>query len=193
MALSLSAYAKHRKELGLRGQSHVAVLRAIEYGRLTEPAAMRIGNRWQIDPILADAQWSANTDMSSVAEDEPDPPAAPEPVSAEPAATASAPAAPAAPAEATIAGVPKLNVSKAVKAAYEAKLAELEFKKQIGSRVPIEDVKKEAFALGRAIRDNIMSIPDRVAPKLAATTDTREVHRLLTEELRIALRVLADG
>jgi hypothetical protein len=38
-----------------------------------------------------------------------------------------------------------------------------------------------------------MGIPDRVAPLLAAAQDSREVHRMLTDELRTALRVLADG
>ena len=59
--------------------------------------------------------------------------------------------------------------------------------------VPTADVKREAFTLGRQIRDNVMGIPDRVAPLLAAAQDSREVHRLLSDELRTALRTLADG
>jgi hypothetical protein len=59
--------------------------------------------------------------------------------------------------------------------------------------VPTADVKRQAFTLGRQIRDNVMGIPDRVAPLLAAAQDSREVHRLLTDELRTALRVLANG
>jgi hypothetical protein len=38
-----------------------------------------------------------------------------------------------------------------------------------------------------------MGIPDRLAPMLAATQDARQVHHLLSEEIRVALRVLADG
>ena len=50
-----------------------------------------------------------------------------------------------------------------------------------------------ASTLGRQIRDNILAIPNRVAPLLAASRDSADVHRLLDEELRTALRVLANG
>jgi hypothetical protein len=38
-----------------------------------------------------------------------------------------------------------------------------------------------------------MALPDRLAAQLAGTTDVRLCHTLLTEELRVALRSLADG
>jgi hypothetical protein len=38
-----------------------------------------------------------------------------------------------------------------------------------------------------------MGIPDRVASMVAATNDPRQVHQLLTEEIRVALRGLSDG
>lgn len=59
--------------------------------------------------------------------------------------------------------------------------------------MPVAEVKTEAFALARAVRDALMGIPDRLAPMLAATQDARQVHHLLSEELRVALRSLADG
>jgi beta-glucosidase-like glycosyl hydrolase len=89
--------------------------------------------------------------------------------------------------------IPGLDVSRERKEHYNAEIARLQALKEREELVPTADVKREAFALGRQIRDNVLGIPDRVSPLLAAAQDSREVHRLLSEELRTALRVLADG
>ena len=49
MGLSIRAYARHR------GVSHVAVKKAIDTGRISQ---LPDGT---IDPVVADAQWAANT------------------------------------------------------------------------------------------------------------------------------------
>ncbi len=60
--LNLQQYADHRKAMGLRGATHVSVLRAIKNGRLSPPAVERQGKGWEIDPGLADEQWAQATD-----------------------------------------------------------------------------------------------------------------------------------
>ena len=60
--MNLQQYADHRKNLGLRGATHVSVLRAIKNGRLSPPAVERQGKGWEIDPALADEQWAQATD-----------------------------------------------------------------------------------------------------------------------------------
>ncbi len=60
--MNLQQYADHRKALGLRGATHVSVLRAIKNGRLQPPAVERQGKGWEIDPALADEQWAQATD-----------------------------------------------------------------------------------------------------------------------------------
>jgi hypothetical protein len=60
--VNLQQYADHRKALGLRGATHVSVLRAIKNGRLQSPAVERQGKGWEIDPALADKQWAQATD-----------------------------------------------------------------------------------------------------------------------------------
>jgi hypothetical protein len=60
--VNLQQYADHRKTLGLRGATHVSVLRAIKNGRLQSPAVERQGKGWEIDPVLADQQWARATD-----------------------------------------------------------------------------------------------------------------------------------
>ncbi len=59
--MNLQQYADHRKVKGLRGTSHVAVIKAIEKGRLMPPAVKREGSSWLIDPDLADEQWANTT------------------------------------------------------------------------------------------------------------------------------------
>ena len=59
--MNLQQYGDHRKALGLKGTSHVAVLKAIERGRLMPPAVERNGRSLEINPELADQQWADAT------------------------------------------------------------------------------------------------------------------------------------
>jgi hypothetical protein len=89
--------------------------------------------------------------------------------------------------------IPDLNDSRARREHYLAEKARLEALRGRDELVPTDQVKAEAFACARAVRDALLGLADRLAPMLAATTDARECHRLLTEEHRVALRGLADG
>ena len=181
--MNLQQYANHRKALGLRGQSHVAVIRAIDSGRLYPPAVQKVDGGWVIDATLADAQWAGNTDPNDRGQGVST--AAP-PSQLQPQA-AGDPAAPRA------AGAPSLAVSKQVKAAYEAKLAELEYKEKSGNLVLADDVKKAASRLARTLRDLLLGIPNRNAARLAAMADPDEVRALLQSEIEGALRSLPSG
>jgi len=89
--------------------------------------------------------------------------------------------------------IPDLNESRKRREHYQAEKAKLEALQGRGELVPAADVRKEAFNLARAVRDKLMGIADRLAPQLAATQDSRICHHLLSEEIRVALRGLADG
>ena len=89
--------------------------------------------------------------------------------------------------------IPGLDVSRERKEHYQAEIARLSALKERGELVPAAEVQKTAFALGRMIRDSLQVIPDRVAAQVAATKDVREVHRLLSDEIAVALRGLANG
>ena len=89
--------------------------------------------------------------------------------------------------------IPDRYDSEARKVHYQAELAKLQTLKERGELVPAAEVKARWFEHGRAIRDNLLSIPDRIASQLAASTDAREVHVLLSEEITGALRVLTNG
>lgn len=185
--MNLQQYANHRKSLGLRGQSHVAVINAINDGRLTPPAVERNGQRWQINAVLADVQWAERTDATeSGSRGGP-----PRPIGREATAAAVAKSVAASMGQGT--GGPSLAVSKQVKAAYDAKMAELEYKQRNGEMGRIEDMKREAFSLAKQIREGVLGIVPRVSADLAAISDQFEVERLLEGELLVALRSLADG
>jgi hypothetical protein len=205
--LTYSAYAKRR------GVSVEAVSKAVETGRIsTVPGKSKIGRL--IDPAVADREWAENTDpmMQRGAQAgrcphgrQPDDhgvlvcrdcyPQVAESVRAEiMAALAAEPTAPArdddddddaGPAPGTLAS------SKARKEHWAAETARLKYEELAGKLVDAEAVAKQAFDLGRTIREAIMGIPDRIAGELASETDPHRVHVLLTKELTTALEGLA--
>lgn len=187
--MNLQQYANHRKALGLRGTSHVAVINAIKGERLAPPAVRREGSRWIINAELADEQWATRTDPSEYGgqagggsrpigietpvQQRPDPTYAPPPAAAK--------------------GGPSLAVSKQVKAAYEAKLTELEYKERSGEMGNLQDVRKEAARLARQVRDLLLIVPSRNAAKVAAMSDPEDIRALLQQEIEGALKGMANG
>ena len=190
--MNLQAYANHRKALGLRGTSHVAVINAYNDGRLSEPAVRRDGRSWIINAELADEQWAARTDPSEYgghAGGGSRPIGIETPAQQEPAPS---PAQSTPPAAAAKVG-PPIAVSKQVRAAYEAKLTELDYKDRIGEMGNVQDMRKEAARLARQVRDLLLIIPSRNAAKVAAMSDPEEIRSLLQAEIESALRGLASA
>lgn len=89
--------------------------------------------------------------------------------------------------------IPALDRSRGRREHYAAELARLEVMQRRGELLPAAEVRAEAFALARAVRDALLGLPARVAPLLAATADAAQCHRLLSAEIAVALRGLADG
>lgn len=73
----------------------------------------------------------------------------------------------------------------------EAALAEIERQKKSGVLVMAEDERKIGFRIGRAVRDRMMNIADRLASTLAAESDAAQIHIILTREIRDACAELA--
>lgn len=181
--MNTKEYAAHRKEKGLSGTSHVAVLNAIKTGRLTGKAVRRVGDRWDIDAKTADKEWAANTNSKSN-----NPSGRTAPLKTDH-FRASAGVDQGAGSD-LASGIPDRNVSRAIREAYLAKLAGVQYEKESGARVLKEEVKKEAFELGRRVRESMINIPDRVAYDFAAITDAAEIHLLLTKAINEALEEL---
>lgn len=66
---------------------------------------------------------------------------------------------------------------------YKAELAKIELDKANGDLVEAVPMYKEAFDPARQLRDNLLSIPDRMSGPLASETDQLKVHNMLSEEL----------
>ena len=84
-------------------------------------------------------------------------------------------------------------MSKQVKAAYEAKLTELEYKERSGEMGNLQDVRKEAARLARQVRDLLLIVPSRNAAKVAAMSDPEDIRALLQQEIELALKGMANG
>lgn len=74
-----------------------------------------------------------------------------------------------------------------------AKRLERRNKIEAGEFLPIEDVKEAAFKRARITRDALLNIPDRIAPLLAVEQNPQLVHKLLSDEIRLALENLAGA
>ena len=88
--------------------------------------------------------------------------------------------------------IPELNESRARREHYQAELAKLQVAQQRKELVPAEEVKKEAFQVGRSIREALANLADRLSHQLAGETDPAVIHELLTVEHRDALLALAE-
>lgn len=75
----------------------------------------------------------------------------------------------------------------------KGKLLKLETAEKEQSLISAEKVRETLFRKGRVIRDALLNLPDRVASVLATMSDAREIHMLLTKEIRAVLEELSDG
>ena len=89
--------------------------------------------------------------------------------------------------------IPELNESRARREHYQAELAKLEVDLKRRDLVPAVDVQKEAFALGRSVREALANLADRLSHQLAGETDPARIHAVLTDEHRAALVELSNG
>jgi hypothetical protein len=62
-----------------------------------------------------------------------------------------------------------------------------------GSLVEVERASREAFEFARALRENVLNVPARLAAELAAETDSTRVHLRLDGALREALEATATA
>ena len=165
MKLSISAYARHR------GVSHVAVLKAIKSGRIEKDAD------GTIDAVKADAAWKKNTSQAQKRKTEKDvAPATERPVDPP-----------------IVNSGPSFAQSRAIREAYNARLAKLSYEEKSGSLVKIDMVKVAWFNTLRVLRDRVLNMPDRMAPILSAETDPKVIRELLDKELRQVLGDAADA
>ena len=88
--------------------------------------------------------------------------------------------------------IPDLNESRARREHYQAELAKLQVTQQRCELVPADEVKKQAFQIGRSVREALSNLADRLSHQLAGETDPVRIHLVLTQEHRAALMELCD-
>lgn len=154
--LSITAYARHR------GVSHVAVLKAIKVGRIEKDGT--------IDPAKADAAWERNTNQAQ--KRKATKPSAPPRHDG----NADAPVGPP-----IVNSGPSFAQSRAIKEAYNARLAKLAYEEKSGALVKTDSVKVAWFNTLHVVACRICRIALRL---LATESDPKIVRDLLEEELR---------
>lgn len=147
-----------------RGVSKVQVGKYIREGKIT---ARKVGRSYEIDPDVADRELEA-----SQAPDRGGRGGGPQ--------------------ESGNIGGSALSFAhaRAVRETYAAKILRLEFEQKSGRLVDKNELKLKLTKLHMAVRDSLRTIPDRVAPVLAAETDQAKIHALLLKEIGQALEGL---
>jgi hypothetical protein len=179
--ISMAEYAKHR------GVSKPAVTKAVQVGRIKLHTDAD-GSRYLILED-ADRDWSHNTQIAThptgvakkPAEEKPKPERVEKPA---------APAAAAAPDSSREQSIPSITQSKAIKEAFLARSAKLDYDERLGTLISAAEAQKEYFGIMRTLRDHLLNIPDRIAAELAAETNQFVVHKKLSEELKRALSTM---
>jgi hypothetical protein len=168
--MSIRAYAKRR------GCAMSAVQKAIQTGRITPTAGGKI------NPDQADAAWEQNTAPRPVA-------AARHRISPPPPRRLSGSTVP----DPALSGGGNYLVARGVREGFLARLAKIQYEEKLGKLISRDEVQVERFNTNRIIRDGVLNIPDRVSAQLAAETDEKRVHEILTAEIRNALNGIADN
>jgi hypothetical protein len=187
MGLSIRAYARHR------GVSHVAVKKAIDTGRITP---LPDGT---IDPVVADAQWAANTTPTrrQVAEPATEKPAPQVSAQARDIPQASAKVvrdAPEPPTPALSSGGTSLLQARTVNEVVKAQTNKVRLAQLKGELVDRAQAVAHVFKLARAERDAWLNWPARVSAQIAAGlgVEPHALHVALDAAVREQLQDLGD-
>lgn len=184
--MSEQKYADYRKARGLPGGSQAAVNKAVKTGRITK-VIDPLTKKPKIDPVIADAQWERNTDLEQQLRGNGGVP---------PVAPAEAPDL-RRPANSGASDDPEddreeLLRHKTQSAKADAQLKTMQALERAGALVDAAEVRREAAAIARQLRNAVLAIPDRVAPVLDPANPAR-AHNLLTAEIAKVLREFGTG
>ena len=91
------------------------------------------------------------------------------------------------------AAIPSFAQSRAIREAYAARLTRLEFDQRSARLVDKAELKMRLAKLHMGVRDALRTIPDRVAPIVAAETDQAKIHAMLLKEIGQALEGLGSA
>ena len=187
MGLSIRAYARHR------GVSHVAVKKAIDTGRITP---LPDGT---IDPVVADAQWAANTtptrrSMADAASDKTTPQGSAASREIPQASAKVVRDAPEPPTPALSSGGTSLLQARTVNEVVKAQTNKVRLAQLKGELVDRAQAVAHVFKLARAERDAWLNWPARISAQMAAGlgVEPHALHVALDAAVREQLQDLGD-
>jgi len=86
---------------------------------------------------------------------------------------------------------PTLTDANIFKTLYTGKLEKLKYQIQKGEVISRDEVEDKAFAVSRAIRDKILTMPERLSNELATINDAHQIKELLYKEFGLLLEELS--
>ncbi len=95
--------------------------------------------------------------------------------------------------EGEIVSAESLFEAQRYKEIYNALNKKAEYEKVIGALLPREEVERVFFESGRSIRDTLQSIPDRIAPLVAAEMDLHRCTQILKSEIHNILESMSNA
>lgn len=79
--------------------------------------------------------------------------------------------------------VNRFNKARADAAVYKAELARIEVEERQNRLVHVDIVSQQGSELGSVLLNALTNLPDRLSDELASLDDSREIHKLLTNEI----------
>ena len=179
--LSVRAYARHRKALGLDGGSDTAVWKAIRDRRVVK-GVLTDG---KIIAEIADAEWERNTGPRPRVRSRVAAPSTGGPTRQVAPSVASSPP--------PSFGGSNYQLDRARRENVKLRKEVIELRKLEEKFINADEAKVAHFNESRMLRDRAFNIRDRAAPLLAAETDQKKCWEILDSELRLAFGEYADG
>ncbi len=81
--------------------------------------------------------------------------------------------------------------ARAVRETFAAKQAQIDYERSIGKLIRVEDFEHAYADKLAAARDELLTLSDRLAARVAASSDRAECWRIIDEGVRLAMRHLA--
>lgn len=85
------------------------------------------------------------------------------------------------------------NQARTAREVFAAKLAQLQYEQEVGKLVNADEVRAEFGKRVMAVRDQLLRLPERLAPMLVGQGDLMVVKRTLDAEIRAALSQFAGA
>ena len=83
--------------------------------------------------------------------------------------------------------------SRAVNETFKAKISQLEYEERSRKLIPAARASEYAATFSAIVKDALLSMPDRLAPMLAAVDDEKAIHRMLAAEVTAVLQEGEQG